>query len=96
MQNTISGRDAQRLVSEEQAQIVDVRSPAEYQQGAVPGAINVPIQIIVKCAEILDKQRPVLVYCASGMRSEQARQTLIRLGFKSVYNVISRENYLNG
>ncbi|MEN9461341.1 MAG: hypothetical protein RIS84_1361 [Pseudomonadota bacterium] len=90
----ISGQEAQKLVSEQAAQVVDVRSPLEYQQGAIPGAVNVPLQIIEKCLDILDKQRPVLVYCASGMRSEQAKNVLNTLGFKAVYNVGSRENYL--
>lgn len=77
------------------AQLVDVRSPAEYGMGAIPGSLNVPLQAIHLAHEHLDKSKPVIVYCASGMRSEQAKGALAQMGFNAVHNLGSVNKYLS-
>jgi len=64
--NFIDPREAKALV-EQGAQLVDVRDPHEFQQGALPGAINLPLAMVpLKAAEVLDRTRPVVLYCLSG------------------------------
>lgn len=68
------------------AQIVDVRTPAEFAQGHVPESRNIPLdQIQARLAEIAQDQ-PVLLCCASGGRSGMAKQILERAGYLKVHN----------
>jgi phage shock protein E len=68
------------------AKIVDVRSPGEFQGGAYPGAVNIPVQELDRRAGELRKDQPVVVYCASGMRSASAERLLRAKGFLDVVN----------
>ena len=77
------------------AQLVDVRSPQEFGMGAIPGSLNVPLHTIHGAEQHLDKSKPVIVYCASGMRSEQAKGVLSQLGFDAVHNLGSVNKYLS-
>jgi phage shock protein E len=57
--------------------IIDVRTVAEFQGGHVPGSINIPLnEIPGKIEEIKKMSQPILLCCASGMRSSQATQFL--------------------
>ncbi|BDU71153.1 rhodanese-like domain-containing protein [Mesoterricola silvestris] len=68
------------------AQLVDVRTPAEFGQGSVPGSVNIPLdQLQLRVAEI-DPRIPVIVFCASGGRSAMAKQFLEREGCSEVHN----------
>ena len=62
------------------ATIVDVRSPQEYREGHIDGAINV--QNILK-----DKNELIVLYCSVGERSKMAQIKLQRLGYTNVYTV---------
>lgn len=75
------------------AQLVDVRTRQEYVNGALAGAINLPLQHFTAAHEVLDRARPVLLYCHSGIRSEQARNMLVAMGFGSVLNIGGYEHY---
>jgi len=69
------------------AKLVDVRTYYEYSQGALENALNMPINSFQYAAEELDRDRPILLYCRSGHRSEMAKQYLQSLGFPEVYNI---------
>ena len=69
------------------AQLVDVRNPQEHQQHALPGSVNIPLPVITRALKQLDKETPVLLYCASGQRSGAARRILEACGFTTVHNV---------
>jgi rhodanese-related sulfurtransferase len=57
------------------ARLVDVREPAEFARGHLPGAVNLPVDEIERRAdEIAD--RPAVLYCQSGLRSQRALQVL--------------------
>lgn len=61
--------------------IVDVRTPSEFQGGHVAGSINIPLQEVPKrVEEIKTLRKPILLCCASGMRSGQATTYLKNLG----------------
>lgn len=70
----------------EGAQLVDVRSLAEFSAGNVPGSVNIPLDEIPQRAKELDPRRWVVVFCASGTRSAMARRKLRSLGFEKVLN----------
>lgn len=64
--------------------IIDVREAYEFKQARIPGAINIPLsELPARLAEI-PRERPVFLYCRSGMRSKQAAKILIRNGYRDV------------
>ena len=69
-------------------QLVDVRTPEEFAENHLPGAINIDWRGdgFSEKAQKLDKVRPVMVYCRSGRRSAEAAKTLDGIGFKT-YNM---------
>lgn len=69
------------------AVIVDVREPAEFEQARVPGAALVPMSSFAARYEELPRDRPLLVMCASGNRSQAATAHLLRNGWTDVVNV---------
>jgi rhodanese-related sulfurtransferase len=83
----ISPEKARSLVAEG-ARLVDVRSPGEFAGGHLDGALNIPVgDLSNRMAELGDKARPVVLYCASGMRSASAAGTLRRAGFADVHDL---------
>jgi phage shock protein E len=68
------------------AKIVDVRSPEEFQGGAYPGAVNIPLQVLQARLREIPKDRPVVLYCASGARSGMAARILKQAGYADVVN----------
>ena len=63
------------------AQIIDVRTPAEFQGGHIKGAVNIPLQVLDKNLGKIRKDRPVITCCASGMRSGSAKSILKSKGY---------------
>jgi molybdopterin/thiamine biosynthesis adenylyltransferase/rhodanese-related sulfurtransferase len=66
--------------------LVDVREDSEWEQGHIPGATHIPKSYIEQQIEaaVPDRGRPVVLYCASGVRSLFAGQTLSELGYTDV------------
>ncbi len=75
------------LADEPDCQITDVRSPAEYASGHLVGARNLPLNQLPERWLELDSSRPVLVYCATGVRSAAARRKLLAQGLVRVYDL---------
>ncbi len=69
------------------AQIVDVRTRAEFRSQAHPRAVNIPLDQLETRAKELDKARPVLVCCETGSRSGFGVSVLKRVGFNEVANL---------
>jgi rhodanese-related sulfurtransferase len=66
-------------------QLVDVRRPDEYAAGHLNDAIPINVEdadFTAHADSLLDKNRPVAVYCRSGVRSKKAAQQLTRKGYK--------------
>ncbi len=83
----VSGADARALV-EGGGRLVDVRSPAEFKSGHLPGAINVPVDSVARKLDAFGpKDGAIVVYCASGARSAQAKRVLAANGFTNVRNL---------
>jgi rhodanese-related sulfurtransferase len=61
--------------------LVDVRTPAEYESGHIPGAINIDYRMIGEQPPTDDRDAVIILYCRSGNRSGQAIRTLAGLGY---------------
>jgi rhodanese-related sulfurtransferase len=70
----------------EGAIVVDVRSQAEFAGGSRPGSLNIPLESLNSRSKDLDKNKTILLCCASGTRSGMAVGILKKNGFKSVIN----------
>lgn len=66
--------------------ILDVRTPEEFADKHIPGAINIPNETIgtEEIPELPDKDRLIMVYCRSGNRSKQASEKLATLGYTNI------------
>lgn len=73
----------------ESAQLLDVRTPGEWSEGIIEGAIMADFYEDSFKSELekLDKNKPVAVYCKSGGRSGQTMSMMAEMGFKEVYNL---------
>ena len=83
----ISMSDAVTMMEEESNYIIlDVRTPEEFSDKHIPGAINVPNETIGTegIPELPDKAQLILVYCRSGNRSKQASEKLAALGYTNI------------
>ncbi len=65
---------------------VDVRTPAEFAQGSVKGAINIPLDQIENQLAKFKGKKNIVVFCRSGNRSSQAKVILEQNGFKNIKN----------
>ncbi|AYA77000.1 MULTISPECIES: rhodanese-like domain-containing protein [Robertmurraya] len=66
------------------AQLIDVREPNEYEAGHILGARNIPLSQFKMRMKEIRPDKPVYLYCQSGMRSGRAAQTLYRKGYKDL------------
>lgn len=66
--------------------LLDVRRIDEFEAGHIPGAVNIPNELIgaEEIAELPDKNQTIYVYCRSGNRSKQAAQKLAGLGYTNI------------
>lgn len=77
-----------RIDEQSDLQIVDVRRPAEYVTGHIPGAVNAELAHLEAKAGKLDPSRQTVVACAGGYRSSAAASILERRGFRNLLNVV--------
>jgi phage shock protein E len=83
------GRMASSLVKQKidaGATVIDVRTPEEFRDGAYPGALNIPVSSLGARLGEIPKERPVVLYCASGARSASAARAMRMAGFVDVVN----------
>ena len=69
--------------------VIDIRSPREFQQNHIEGAININYydsDFLDKISKF-DKAKPIFIYCLSGSRSSSASRKLARSGFEKVYDL---------
>lgn len=77
-------------IQNKEAQLVDVRTKREFQEGAIETARNIDFtrpQFFNSEIEKLDKSKPVYLYCRSGNRSHQAALKLEKMGFQEIYDL---------
>lgn len=76
----------EKTITENKGQLIDVRTPKEYQSGHLKGAKNLHIyeKNFTEEVDKLDKTKPVYVYCKAGGRSAEAVEILQQKGFKKI------------
>ena len=83
----ITAEEAKCIMDSEEGYIIlDVRTQEEYDQGHIPGAIQISHEEIAEKAEdvLKDKNQLILVYCRSGRRSKIAAKALVKLGYTNI------------
>jgi hydroxyacylglutathione hydrolase len=83
-----AGNMAQQLASGAPPLIVDVRTASEWNGASIDGSVNVPLSRLTDELTGLDRDRPTVVYCASGYRSAIAASVLQRSGFTRVFDLV--------
>ncbi|KAA3644276.1 MAG: rhodanese-like domain-containing protein [Proteobacteria bacterium] len=78
-----------RLVNQQNALLVDTRTPEHFAGGHIVNAINIPTSELNQASKKLakGKKRPVVVYCQSGRASMRACQQLEKQGFEQIFNL---------
>jgi rhodanese-related sulfurtransferase len=85
----LSPTQAVLMINREKAQIVDVRSPEEFSTGHLIGAKNIAMDMLESSLgkAINDKKRPLILVCASGVRSQRAQKIATKLGFEQAHSL---------
>lgn len=77
-------------LADSNVQLVDVRTPGEYAKGAIDNSVNINYHdrdFAEQTAGKLDKNKPVMLYCAGGVRSAKAAKILKKQGFTEIYDL---------
>ena len=85
----IGTADTTRLINRENAVLLDIREASELEAGKLPNAVHIPLSQLQSRVGELSKytSRPVIVYCARGMRSRGAAGMLAKAGFAGIYQL---------
>ena len=86
----LSATEFKEAIGKDKVQLLDVRTPQEFKDGAIPNSINLDFfsrQQFMEGLEKLDKCEPVYVYCAAGGRSNKAAQIMKKMGFEKIYDL---------
>jgi rhodanese-related sulfurtransferase len=78
--------ELQNAINDKNTFLVDVRTSGEFKSGSVAGAVNIPLNTLQSNLSKFKNKKNVVVFCASGMRSSQAKSILSRNGISNVYN----------
>jgi phage shock protein E len=68
------------------AVLIDVRNPDEYAAGHVANSTNIPLGEVPMRSEEFQFEKPVVVFCRSGVRSLQAKMMLNQMGIENIVN----------
>lgn len=81
--------EMQTILESDDVQLVDVRTPKEYNEGYIENSQNIDYNSPTFDEDIskLDKTKPVILYCKSGKRSAKCSKKLIEAGFEKVYEL---------
>lgn len=81
---------AEKIIKDKEVIILDVRTPAEFAQGAIKGAINIDVSAsnFKDKVATLDKEKSYLIYCRSGMRSVKACNIMSENGYRQLFNLL--------
>ncbi|MEH6704456.1 MAG: rhodanese-like domain-containing protein [Galbibacter orientalis] len=86
----LAASEFNEAISNNNIQLVDVRTEQEFKEGAIEGALNIDFFQQEKFSEEfskLDKKEAVYLYCRSGNRSQQAAAKLQEMGFSQIYDL---------
>lgn len=73
-----------KVLLEQGAYLVDVRTPGEFAAGNIPGSVNIPLDKLASQLSKFENKKNIIVFCRSGNRSGQAKSILEQNGFTNV------------
>jgi rhodanese-related sulfurtransferase len=85
-ERTLPPERVAELIESGEAQLIDVRAPAEHQAGHIAQARHIPLELVTAEAERLDRSKPVVFYCRGGERSAMAAEAFAASGWDA-YNM---------
>ena len=89
----ISCDKMKELMKDSASILLDVRSMEEYNEGHLDKAENRPL---TKIDELnINKETPIIVYCKSGVRSSEAANMLLKMGYQNIYDLGSMSSCMN-
>jgi len=71
----------------EEYTLLDVRQPEEYAEGHLPGSVLIPVGQLHQRLDEVDRSKPAIVYCRSGVRAANGTGVLLNAGFKEAWNM---------
>lgn len=89
--NQINKDELKKLLEKDNTVLIDVRTKEEYESGNIEKSINIPLDEIDSIK--IKKNKNIVVYCRSGVRSETAANKLIEMGYTRVYDFGSIDNW---
>lgn len=90
MIQVLTYKEFQEKVTNQPVQLIDVRSAGEFQSGSIDGAICLDVNsraFIENAKELINLDKPIYVFCRSGMRSNMAAGILNSLGAKEIFDL---------
>jgi rhodanese-related sulfurtransferase len=85
----IEPQEMSNIITSKEVILLDVRTPQEFNQGHIDGAINIDFMArdFNEQLKQLNTDKPVVVYCRSGRRSGLSSKNLTNIGFKEIYDL---------
>ena len=84
---SVSVDEFAKVIADNQVQLIDTRTEAEFNEGHIPGAINIDVNesdFESKVGQKVDKTRPIALYCRGGRRSKIAAERIVALGYDDI------------
>lgn len=84
---SVSVDEFAKVIADNQVQLIDTRTEAEFNEGHIPGAINIDVNesdFEAKVGQEIDKTRPIALYCRGGRRSKIAAERIVALGYDDI------------
>src|SRR5690625_1847137 len=78
------------IIKDTSLTLIDVRTPEEYADGALPGAVNIDYydeENFHEAYDAFDRKEPIYLYCRTGNRSIKTADKLIEMGFEEIYDM---------
>ena len=93
----INYETAQKILKKQNGILIDVRSKQEYEEGHLADAILIPLYDLEEEIEqkAPNKQKTIVLYCSSGVRSKQAKTQLEQMGYSNVFHIKGGLNDIN-
>jgi len=85
--NISSAQARELLARDKKVLVVDVRTPDEFRQARLRGALLIPLAELPQRLKELPRDRPLLLYCSVGARSSSAANLLASRGYREVYQI---------
>ena len=86
-----NNNDIKSIIEDKNTIIIDVRTEEEYNERHIDRAINIPVDNIQNIK--IEKNKTIVVYCRSGVRSKKAYDILISMGYTDVHDLGGIDNY---